>query len=189
MKFSRKDILVMDAFCLVAKESKYRTDISMTKIAEKLGISRQALVKTYFKNVNEIIGSLHYFVDQEIRELISDLATDNIEKFLDDFAYQALPVIYEKRDYLSVLYGNVADPGWYGFLENTYFEILSPYFGTTSRKNDVLSGFLTRMAIRQIICILSSWLTSPNPESPLLFSKKFIYLTTHSVYDLMERRT
>lgn len=186
MKFAQSDERIFDAFCIVASESTYRTDITMTKIAEKMGISKQALHKSYYKNVNEIICALHYYVDQEPLEKLKNFDKNNSKDLINFFAYDILPLLYKKRDYFQVIYGHIADPSWTKFIKDNYSTILFSYLDNTEKRFQINSEVIAHIVIRQVLSVLAAWLTSPSPENPLIFSKKFIYLMTHSTYNLLK---
>ncbi|MGM9886630.1 MAG: TetR/AcrR family transcriptional regulator [Lactococcus sp.] len=180
--FTERDKRAFSAFCLVAEESTYRTDISMSKIAAKMGISRQALGKNYFRNVNEIIYFLHVYIDQTIQPQFKHFVASKRTDLPLFMAKELLPLLYDKREYLHVLYGSVADPSWNAYLENTYTDILEPYFSTTA---GIEARFLAQAVTRQILTIIGMWMADEIPEHPLTFSDKFLYLMNHSVNDLV----
>lgn len=53
------------AYLKVARVAESTKDISLAKIAEELGVSRQAIYKNHFQNIEELTQSLHYYVDNK----------------------------------------------------------------------------------------------------------------------------
>lgn len=188
MKFTSTDERVFNAFCLVANESEFRSDITMAKIAQKMGISKQAINKYYYKNVNEIINALHYYVDQEVNDKIQNFINNksNKKNLISFLAAEILPLLYKNREYLYVLYGEVADASWFKFIKMTYSPIIEPYIANFIDCIDIDSQFLASIIIKQVIAIIGEWLSSPLPENPLTFQKKFIYLMLHSTSELID---
>lgn len=187
MKFFEYDLRVFLALCAVADESKHHSDITLVKVANKLGTSKQALSQTYFKNINEIIRALHIFVNQEVKEKIQTFISSNNNKhdLIHFFAINILPLLYAKRDYLQALYGGVVDPSWPNYIENQYSEILLPYFSKSEELLGLTPEFVAKYVIGQVMAIINSWLCSPSPKNPIVFSKHFLFLFKHSTYDLL----
>lgn len=158
----------------------------MAKIAEKMGISKQALNKSYYKDVNEIIHFLHIYVDQDIQDKFQTFVEHHQKDLILFIAKEILPMLFKNKEYLCILYGTVADPSWLGYLEDTYSNIVQSHFhGIYGFESE----FLSKIIIRQVMSIIAPWLIQEKPEDALLFSKKFIFLMTHSTDDLLKLET
>ncbi|KEP87899.1 hypothetical protein X279_04885 [Oenococcus oeni IOEB_0501] len=64
MQCNEIDERIFTAFVLVIKESSSYSKITLTSVANKLGMSRQALYKTHYQSIDELVIALHYFIDQ-----------------------------------------------------------------------------------------------------------------------------
>lgn len=181
LNFSKKDERIFRAFCLVAQESSKHSEISIPKIAQKLDISRQAFHYSYYKNIDELINSLHYYIDQDAKKIFKNHILKNsisFKELIDFFAYEIIPELYDKREYIGVLYGGIADPGWIPFIHKTYMTCISFY--------NYKEEFNVHIFISEAISIVSSWMLQETIESPITFSNKFVFFMTHSPLEIVE---
>lgn len=185
--FTSKDKKVFDAFCLVANESDSRDNITIPKVAKKLGISRQALNKQGYHSIDEIIDGLHHFVNQQSKPLILDFfakANSEPSDFVSFFSDALLPILYTHRHYFHTLYGSIADPSWMKFVEETYGSIIEPHLDEVDKS--INRKLLSKIFIRQVMAIIACWLADKEPEHPLDFRKKFAYLMNHSACNFLK---
>jgi len=187
LNFTEKDKKVFSAFCLVAEECNHHSEISMTNIAKKLNISRQAFHKSYYKTPDEIINAFHYYMDKDIRAKFDEFSKTGCTNWVKFFANDFLPMIYEEREFLRVFYGPVADPSYLHFMEDSYSGYLRPYISEDTFP-EIHSDLAARAIIRQVLATISVWIRQPRPEPPLLFAKTFTYLLNNSTDDLFTKR-
>ncbi|WP_239646808.1 hypothetical protein [Oenococcus oeni] len=67
----------------------------------------------------------------------------------------------------------------------SYIDILEPYFKGSETKTGLSVEFMMQLAVTQTLTIIANWMNQPKPENPATFSKKFIFLMTHSINDLI----
>ncbi|MCL2676772.1 MAG: TetR family transcriptional regulator C-terminal domain-containing protein [Streptococcaceae bacterium] len=184
--FAQKDIKVLECFCLVANESETHRDITIKKVVEKMSVSRQALNQLGYHNVDEIIQALRLYVDQPLQQKFETFVQHPNQDWTLFIAEEILPLLYENRDFFYTLYGGVADPSWFPYLEKNYSQLVLPYFEHTQSNMGISSEFLAKLIVRQVIAIFARWMRQEKPDSPSVFYKKFIYLMTHSTDDLLK---
>lgn len=177
------------AYLQVARCAESQKDISLAKIAEKLGVSRQAIFKNHFQNIPELTQSLHYYVDNKPYQLIKSFVDQQegfrFHELMDFFAKTVIPALYEKHEFLGIFYSEVSDPSWAPYLNQRYVKILASYFDNAAGNQHGLSSTtLSTLLISQVMATLSIWLTKENPETPDVFAERFIYLFSHSMLDL-----
>lgn len=179
------------AYLKVARVAESTKDISLAKIAEELGVSRQAIYKNHFQNIEELTQSLHYYVDNKPYQQLKCFAfhdkNRSFKELLNFFAQNVIPSLYEKHEFLGVFYSKVADPAWRPYLNQQYIDMLIPYFdGANGNQHELTSKTLAELTINQVMAAISIWLTQEEPVKPDIFAKRFIYLFSNSILDLAE---
>jgi hypothetical protein len=185
MQFTQYDKRIFLAFCAVANESDCRSEVTMAKIAAKIDITRQGIRKYGYANVDEIINALRFYVTQEIQTEFQTFLAHNKSNFIPFFATRILPLIYEKRDYFKVLHGPVADAAYIYFAKDIYIPIFESCLALPKEfEND--SEIFADVLIRRITSTITAWLMSPNPENPITFQEKFLFLMSHSASEFVK---
>jgi AcrR family transcriptional regulator len=179
-RYKSNEIRVFDAFCAAAVEKTNSKPVTLTEIAAKMGISRQALVKSYFPDVDNIVASLHNYVDEEIFEMFRafvDSGNRNLFVFLAD---EVFPILYRKRKYLHALYDTNADSSWLTFVVRKYSLLFQPFFSESEERIGLKPAFVAKCVVCNVIALISAWLRSPSPESPEQFGRKLLTLMSLS---------
>ncbi|UQS84135.1 TetR/AcrR family transcriptional regulator C-terminal domain-containing protein [Bombilactobacillus thymidiniphilus] len=158
----------------------------MNKIATKLQISRQALYQSHFHNINELLNVLHFYIDQDIKKSIKKIISNNTynsSEFVVQLSQKIVPMLYEKRLFLYILYCKEADPSWISFIEKQYSSILEPILRQKQiHKNiQISTSMQSKVIIHQFLGIISAWMSTDSPECPESFAPKFEYLLRHSI--------
>ena len=172
MIFSKTDIKLFDAFCIVAEQSSSIKEISFSNISKVAQISRQAIYQSYYKSLDELVNALHFFVYHVIKKAclryFKKQKNPTSEKILSFIIDDILPLLYEKRTYLKVLYGPKGDPSWQSFIINQYTDLFSQLEPLKK-----LDQFQLEIFIRYIISVIATWMVSYSDDSYLDFSNKF----------------
>lgn len=88
---------ILDAFYDLAMQNPNEANLSMSDLAKKVGISRQAIYKHHFNSVDDIIESIHESIDKPIYEMFLEYDTlENKDPFLF-IADNIFPILYENR--------------------------------------------------------------------------------------------
>lgn len=184
MKFNQYDLNIFSAFCAVAEKSSTPDQVKISEIAKKLGVSRQSIYKSHYRNINEIINALHLYIEEDINRDFQNAIVTNKESFdcIYFIAYNILPKLFLKKEYLHVLYGTSVDPSWHNFLTKRYTHMLSHFFHT---KNSKLDEEDYEFIVAQTLAIIGVWMRSDKPEEPIYFSKKFYFMLEHSIADIL----
>ncbi|MDR0199950.1 MAG: hypothetical protein LBI43_05165 [Streptococcaceae bacterium] len=183
--FREKDVRIFEELCWLAKDASHFSDVTIEKIAGRMNLSRQAIYKNYYRSIDDILESMHIFVDQEGQSKIKEFLRSKNSGFIHFLADEILPIIYEKRQFQATLYRY--DPTWLSYIEKAYLPIFSRYLKETI-KVTFDSDFAARLVIQQILTILSQWVQKEQPETPLDFHDKFIYLLSVSPTELMNEK-
>ncbi|MCD2256603.1 TetR/AcrR family transcriptional regulator C-terminal domain-containing protein [Lactobacillus sp. CC-MHH1034] len=190
MKFNSDDERFFLAFVLVANEAASRSEITLAKIADKLHISRQAMHQSHYRSIDELIRNLHYFIDQKPHQMVKKFIKNAHQYRLNDiiqfFGNQVLPLLYEKRHYLKVLYGRVADPAWRSFIIDHYVTLIEPFFDKSTQKVGLSANFMAQLLVSEALAIIANWMRQPEPENPVTFSQKFNYLMENHTKALID---
>mgnify|MGYP000883352427 CR=1 FL=1 len=62
---------IISAFISLAKQNPQRSSFTMSEIAKKAGISRQAIYQKHFHNYDDIIKYIHEQADQQIFQIFN----------------------------------------------------------------------------------------------------------------------
>ena len=180
---------IIDAFFLVVEEASEPKKITMDMITKKAGISRQSIYDKHFSNIGEIIDKIHALVSEECEVRMQKFFSDGYRDYNDDFfkffEQEILPLLYEKRDWLKILYSKVLDSSWADYAHKVYTPYIELYIKKTGNQSPLANDFICSLIVRQIIAIISNWLTNDRPEPASLFQKKFDYLIKTSTYELL----
>mgnify|MGYP000852774160 FL=1 len=111
---------ILDAFYDLAMQNPDEVNLSMSDLAKKAGISRQAIYKHHFHNVDDIIESIHENIDKPIYEAFLEYNTLTNKDLFLFIADNIFPILYENRKWLKMLYSSSADPYWTNYLKKIY---------------------------------------------------------------------
>lgn len=109
-KYTREKII--DAFFALASENPEKSNFTISEIASKAGISRQAIYQKHFKNFNEIILYVHNLIDKEICQVFNNYNPSSNINPLDYIAENVLPAIWKERQWIRCLYTTNIDPNF-----------------------------------------------------------------------------
>ncbi|MCH4171348.1 MAG: TetR/AcrR family transcriptional regulator [Lactobacillus sp.] len=154
-------------------------------VADKAGIRRQSIYGRHFNSIEDIITTIHSIIDNEIAEKVKDAIANTATDPITYFSKEMLPLLYNRRDWLKVLYGTVIDDSWINFLQDKYTPIFRAYLEKVGNKSGFSNDFLSGLIVSQVIAILGNWLTSNTPEPASLFRKKFMRILNTSTFDLL----
>ena len=126
---------IIDAFFLVVEEGSEPKKITVDMIAKKAGISRQSIYDKHFSNIGEIIDKIHALVSEECEVRMQKFFSDGYRDYNDDFfkffEQEILPLLYEKRDWLKILYSKVLDSSWADYAHKVYTPYIELYIKKT----------------------------------------------------------
>lgn len=176
---------VIDAFFLIAKENPDIKKISLQTVASRLGIRRESIHKYCFRTPDEILERAHYLIDKKIEESFNIFINKRHHDFALFLSQEILPLLYEKKDWLQVLYNTNLDPRWNEFLENKYAPLIEKHLNNIGKEYIIPNNFLALLIVKEFLAITSTWLKDTNPEPASLFQKKFLKVFNSSPNDLL----
>lgn len=175
---------IIEAFLNLASNSQNQK-ITVDMIAKKMGMSRENIYHNHFKGIKDIIERIHFLTDAEIFckfQSYVDTDSSNISSFLSK---QLLPNLYEKKEWLKILYGTNVDPNWINFIESRYIPLVNRYLDSIDKKDIIPNALLSQIIVKEVIAIISVWLTDDEPEPPEVFIKKFLHVISQSPGDML----
>lgn len=175
---------IIDAFFMVASNYPNKK-ITVEMIGQQAGMSRENIYHNHFRGIKEIIEKIHLLVDEELYNKFQRFVYDENTNLLNFLTHHVLPFLYEKREWLKILYGTQIDPEWEYFLESRYAPLINNYLDKIGKKDIIPNHFLSQIFVKEFMAIISVWLTDNNPEPPSLFIKKFIYILSQSPTDMI----
>lgn len=176
---------IINAFFELAINNPEKTNFTMTEIAHQAGLTRQAIYRKHFKNFQEIINYVHTLIDEQIYQVYSnyDITTDGNP--FDYVADNILPVIYERRKWISCLYTSAIDPSFEQFIVSTYAKWGMKNIQPQSEKFHLSNNALTQLIIEQTMIIIKNWIIQENPTPPDEFKDDFLKLIKSPLYDYL----
>lgn len=178
---------IIDSFFILARDSNSLKEITMADIAEKAGIRRQNIYKKHFSNKKDIIDTIHNLINWECEQKFEEFINNkNQTDLISFYADNILPILYDKRDYLKILYGTEADSEWMFFLHKQYTPIVKKCLKSQQERLGSQIEFISELIVRQVISVIANWLTSEQPDPPSLFKKILITYLSTSTSDLLD---
>ena len=178
---------IIAAFFEVAATVGDTDKITIKMIADQVGIRRESIYKYHFRNIDEIINHIHNLIDKEVFERFKYHTIDKGGDAVWFLTYEFLPVLYEKREWLKILYSTKVDPSWMEFLVNRYVPIIKEYLDLNNKNEPIHNLYLSKIVVKEFLSIVSTWLTHDEPESLASFQKKFLYLLKLSPYSILSQ--
>ncbi|MDQ8759200.1 TetR/AcrR family transcriptional regulator [Streptococcus ruminantium] len=182
-KYTRERII--DAFFELAIKNPEKTGFTMSEIAKEAGLTRQAIYRKHFRNFQEIVDYVYQFLDKQMYQVCSDYDIEQDGNPFDYIADRLLPVIYEKRKWVSCLYISAIAPSFEQFVVSTYTEWGIKNMHPSSEKFHLSDDVLIRLIVEQTTTIIKNWIIQENPLPPEDFKKVFLKLVKESLYDYL----
>lgn len=173
---------IVSAFISLAKQNPQRSSFTMSEIAKKAGISRQAIYQKHFHNYDDIIKYIHEQADQQIFQIFNNYCSRRDGNPIECFANFAIPLVYENRNIIRTLFITQADPSWKEFLRDTYSKWILKNVHY-NKEFDFSEDDMTYIVANMIITFIEAWIRKENPTPPEKFKKTFLLLTTISLQD------
>ncbi|MCR1901111.1 TetR/AcrR family transcriptional regulator [Ligilactobacillus apodemi] len=174
--------MIINAVMRLALKDRHQEQLTLTEIALEAGISRQAIYQKHFKSVTEIFEYIHLTIDEQIWQVFEQkVLTLPPNKLYQGIAEQILPLIYQHREWLKVLYGTNIDLKWRKYLYEKYSTAAIMYLKNQPGLNSPLSQEKTvKILTDHIIAIISAWLSDEVPLHPTQFSQVFLEMMVRS---------
>lgn len=186
---SERQRQIMDALFLAVESVGDLKKVTMDMVAERAGMRRQSIYEKHFRNIGEIIETIHALVSQECEERMEHFFSHSYKyyqgNFISFFEQEILPLLYEKRDWLRNLYSSMLDSSWTDYAQKVYTPYIKRYLAKVGNHSGLPDDFVCGLIVRQIIAIVATWLTSDKPDPVSLFRPKFDRLLKTSTYDLL----
>ena len=146
---------ILEAFFELAMENPQKSHFSLAEIAQKAGISRQAIYKQL----------IFQGYDKKV--------------YPDPFVFFAevvIPILYTHRRQISCLFKTAADPYWRDFLRNTYGQWIEQHITIDYQKLNIPKEKASQVLVGGILIFIEIWITQPEPTPPEQFSETFLNL-------------
>lgn len=178
--------VIINALFNLAQENPDLSHFTIKDIAIEAGISRQAIYQKHYSSVEDIIRDIHTQIATESREKLFSLPPTLGVSPYQIVADELLPVLYEHRDWLKIIYTSSLSSGWFRYLEASYRDWLTPFIQETAKKIQVKEEILLQMTISQIFSLIIAWLTQPFPAPPEIFRGTFLKMLCLSANDYLD---
>lgn len=177
---------IINAFFKLASQHPERAHFTIAEIANEAHLSRQAIYKNHFNSTKEILTYLHETIDSEVMEAFDKYDTTSDLAPLEYFANTIIPIIYERRIWLKLLYSTSVDPQWRFYLKQKYIGWLLKNITINSYKElGLTKELVVQHIVNNILSIIEIWLATDIPDHPQKFSKIFLKLIDCSISDFI----
>jgi len=178
---------IIEAFLMLARENP-NEKITVQMIADRADLHRSTIYKYHFSNIEDIIRHIRQILDKELVEsfhqvLEKDITDDSA--LLDFIANTLLPSLYHRRTWLKVLYTTDVDPTFERYLLKSYSPLVEDYLNKLEKETVIGSHFAAQVVVREMLALISTWLTDDEPEPLSLFKKKFLTVFKMSPFDFL----
>lgn len=183
MKDTRENII--DAFFRLAEKNPTLSQITIAQVAEEANISKQTIYRKHYSSTQDIISDMHRLVDEQI---LKELTHHPITKGTSPFkiiSEVALPIVYEHRNWLKVLYNTSIDGAWMNFLTDNLNEWALLALQGAGQRVGIPQEMLCKIVIKHSTTIISEWISEELPIHPTTFSKIYLNLVQLSLNDLV----
>lgn len=167
---------ILEAFFELAMGNPQKSHFSLAEIAQKAGISRQAIYKRHFNGNYEILDYIHKELDAEFQLIFQGYDKKVYPDSYVFFAEVVIPILYTHRRQISCLFKTAADPYWRDFLRNTYGQWIEQHITIDYQKLNIPKEKASQVLVGGILIFIEIWITQPEPTPPEQFSETFLNL-------------
>lgn len=178
---------IIDAYFSILQETPDVKKISLGMVAYRVGMRRESISKYHFKNVEEIRERIRHLVDDKLEEAAENFVGGENLALYPFISEVMLPHLYKYRDWLKILYGTTIDSEWQTFLLQRYTPLVERYLDEIEQKELISNQLLAAIIVKEILSIVSTWLTDNHPDPVFIFQKKFMHILQSSPYDLLTK--
>lgn len=160
-------------------------EISISDITNVAGVSR-ATFYNHFDSVEDVIPCIEESVDAKISECINN-HPNGVTKgigIIDVISNEILPLIYENREILKILYISPLHPYWIDYLKANYSKWVSSFKSEYDCRT-VPSYYAENLTYLFFFSIIELWVSKPVPETPAEFRKIFHSLFSFPISQLL----
>jgi AcrR family transcriptional regulator len=180
--------LIIDALLRLAQRSPEKTTFTLTEIAAEAHISRQAIYQKHFQNVDDIIKDMHLQIATKARKkYVHTAPTPGVSPF-QILADEMIPILYEHRDWLRIIYTSSLYIGWMKHIENSYRQWLRPYIAEAYIDLEVDFDLILQLLIGFVFSSSMAWLSQPFPLPPEIFKETFLKIVKLSPNDFIGKQ-
>lgn len=168
-KMKKTDMRIANAMIKLLNDKKNKK-ISDKEIIQNSGVSRSTFYN-HFKNQEEILNFIFNIIDKKIfREFknINYFPSTIVNKsiLIDYLSTNILPIIYEYRNIIKIMYLSDISNVWNNFLEDKYSKEVCLYL-------NIENNMHLRLFVKYILLIIELWITDETVEKPKQFKKHF----------------
>ena len=176
---------ITDALLDLALENPSRTNFSMTEIAERAGVSRQAIYQKHFRNCGEIVKCLREMTNEDVYTTFQKYNCISGENPFQFFADKILPIFYKKQKLLRCFFTTALDPTWRNYIIDIYSKWGTNNYRTRHTDFNLSNCAMTRMFIESTTSIVEAWICQDEPVSAEIFRTDFLRLVSTPLSNLL----
>lgn len=180
---------VVNALIELAEQNPEKSYFTFSEIAKQAGLSRQAIYKKHFSNVEDIIQYIRQTIMTPFLPLYESYEEGSGENPFCFFAQHMIPTLYEHRKWMKVLYTTAIDPFWSDYLSTFFTQWVVQNLEIDSKKLGIPKEMATEIVVRWINSLIEIWIIKEEPMPAEDFAKLFLnvisapmdqFITPHS---------
>ncbi|MGT2929711.1 TetR/AcrR family transcriptional regulator [Streptococcus dentasini] len=165
---------IINAVFRIVSQHPNKEKLTLTEIAEEAGMTRQAIYKKHYHNVDEIFEDIHTSITQEaFAQLEKVMGSQKYLSFYDIVSEVIIPTIYKNRMWGRFLYSSMMKARWEQFLDKEYAPILDHMATTVINHGPFPQKSMIKIMRAYVFAIIAEWISEDFPEPPEIFAKKF----------------
>ena len=169
---------VVNALIELAEQNPEKSYFTFSEIAKQAGLSRQAIYKKHFSNVEEIIEYIRQSIMAPFIPLYESYAEGSKENPLIFFAKHMIPAIYEHRQWMKVLYTTAIDPFWREYIASFFTQWVTDNLDINAKKMGIPQEMGTEIIVKWINSLIEIWIIKEEPMPSEDFAQLFLSIVS-----------
>lgn len=165
---------VVNALIELAEQNPEKSYFTFSEIAKQAGLSRQAIYKKHFSNVEEIIDYIRQTIMSPFLPLYENYETDTETDPFVFFAQHMIPTIYQHRQWMKVLYTTAIDPFWREYLSSFFTKWVEHNLQVDAKDSGIPKDIITEIIVKWINSLIEIWIVKDHPMPSDEFAELFL---------------
>ncbi|MDO4667520.1 MAG: TetR/AcrR family transcriptional regulator [Streptococcus sp.] len=165
---------IVNALIELAEKYPDKSHFTFSEIAKQAGLSRQAIYKKHFSNVEDITDYIRQIIMEPFLPLYQEYEQDRENNPLLYFAQEIIPTIYKHRKWIRVLYTTAIDPFWKEYLTNFFTQWVEQNLEINSKKLGFPENMGTEVFVSWMNSLIEVWIIKEEPIPAEEFSQLFL---------------
>ncbi|MBP2622248.1 TetR/AcrR family transcriptional regulator [Streptococcus panodentis] len=169
---------IVNALIELAEQNPEKSYFTFSEIAKQAGLSRQAIYKKHFSNVEEIIEYIRETIMSPFLPLYESYKGEEKTNPIVFFSQHMIPAIYRHRQWMKVLYTTAIDPFWRDYLTGFFTQWAEQNLDIDAQKLGIPQEMGTEIIVKWINSLIEIWIVKDEPLPAEEFAQLFLKVTS-----------